>query len=108
MIPSSRVSAVPITTSVNSAPDSARCPGVWLASYVIVAHGNIKRDDCHRQAVKPRGPPVSKADRTNSVPSTLTTIPLVDPHARSTDPSIGDLIKDATTQMSTLVRAEVE
>ncbi|GAB3007838.1 phage holin family protein [Mycobacterium bourgelatii] len=51
---------------------------------------------------------MSKADRTNSVPSTLTTIPLADPHARSADPSIGDLIKDATTQMSTLVRAEVE
>jgi uncharacterized membrane protein YqjE len=51
---------------------------------------------------------VSKADHTNGVPSTLTTIPLADPHARSGEPSIGDLIKDATTQMSTLVRAEVE
>ena len=51
---------------------------------------------------------MSKADPTNGVPSTLTTIPLADPHARSGDPSIGDLIKDATTQMSTLVRAEVE
>jgi uncharacterized membrane protein YqjE len=51
---------------------------------------------------------VSKVDRKNGVPSTLTTIPLADPHARSGEPSIGDLIKDATTQMSTLVRAEVE
>jgi uncharacterized membrane protein YqjE len=51
---------------------------------------------------------VSKADRNNGVPSTLTSIPLADPHARAADPSIGDLIKDATTQMSTLVRAEVE
>jgi uncharacterized membrane protein YqjE len=51
---------------------------------------------------------VSKVDRNNGVPNTLTTIPLTDPHARSGEPSIGDLIKDATTQMSTLVRAEVE
>jgi uncharacterized membrane protein YqjE len=51
---------------------------------------------------------VSKADRNTGVPSTLTTIPLADPHARSADPSIGELIKDATTQVSTLVRAEVE
>ena len=51
---------------------------------------------------------MSKVDRTNGVPSTLTTIPLADPHARAGEPSIGDLIKDATTQMSTLVRAEVE
>jgi hypothetical protein len=33
---------------------------------------------------------------------------LTDPHAKPTEPSIGDLIKDATTQVSTLVRAEVE
>ncbi|WP_144209860.1 phage holin family protein [Mycobacterium tilburgii] len=51
---------------------------------------------------------MSKVDRKNSVPSTLTTIPLADPHARNGEPSIGDLIKDATTQASTLVRAEVE
>jgi hypothetical protein len=51
---------------------------------------------------------VSKADGKNGVPSTLTTIPLTDPHARPAEPSIGDLIKDATTQVSTLVRAEVE
>jgi hypothetical protein len=50
---------------------------------------------------------VSKVDRNNGVPSTLTTIPLADPHARHGEPSIGDLIKDATTQASTLVRAEV-
>ncbi len=51
---------------------------------------------------------MSKDDRNNGVPSTLTTIPLADPHAGPAEPSIGDLIKDATTQMSTLVRAEVE
>jgi hypothetical protein len=51
---------------------------------------------------------VSKVDRKNGVPSTLTTIPLTDPHAGPGEPSIGDLIKDATTQVSTLVRAEVE
>jgi uncharacterized membrane protein YqjE len=54
---------------------------------------------------------VSKVDRNKldqGVPSTLTSIPLADPHAGPADPSIGDLIKDATTQVSTLVRAEVE
>jgi len=51
---------------------------------------------------------VSKVDRKNGVPSTLTTIPLADPHAGPAEPSIGHLIKDATTQVSTLVRAEVE
>src|ERR1700709_129989 len=62
----------------------------------------------------PGGPSVSKSDRKNGnqradgVPSTLTSIPLTDPHALSAEPSIGDLVKDATTQVSTLVRAEVE
>ncbi|OBH88287.1 phage holin family protein [Mycobacterium sp. E2733] len=51
---------------------------------------------------------MSKPDGKNGVPTTLTTIPLTDPHARPAEPSIGDLIKDATTQVSTLVRAEVE
>jgi len=57
---------------------------------------------------------VSKSDRKNGnqradgVPSTLTTIPLTDPHALSAEPSIGELVKDATAQVSTLVRAEVE
>jgi len=51
---------------------------------------------------------VSKADRKNGVPSTLTTIPLTDPHAGPAEPSIGDLIKDATAQVSTLLRAEIE
>ncbi|OBG99470.1 MULTISPECIES: phage holin family protein [unclassified Mycobacterium] len=51
---------------------------------------------------------MSKVDRNNGVPSTLTTIPLADPHARPAEPSIGDLIKDASAQVSTLVRAEVE
>ncbi|MGB8391753.1 phage holin family protein [Mycobacterium sp.] len=51
---------------------------------------------------------MSKVDGKNGVPSTLTTIPLTDPHAKPPEPSIGDLIKDATTQVSTLVRAEVE
>ena len=48
------------------------------------------------------------SDRRNGVPTTVTSIPLVDPHAAKPDPSIGDLVKDATSQVSTLVRAEVE
>ncbi len=47
------------------------------------------------------------SDRRNGVPTTVTSIPLVDPHAPKPDPSIGDLVKDATAQVSTLVRAEV-
>ncbi|MGB5112207.1 MAG: phage holin family protein [Mycobacterium sp.] len=50
----------------------------------------------------------SNGDRKNGVPATVTSIPLVDPHAPKVDPSIGDLVKDATAQVSTLVRAEVE
>jgi uncharacterized membrane protein YqjE len=76
----------------------------------------MNRDD----SAKPGGPSVSKADRKsaesgagiasrkNGVPSTLTTIPLADPHATPGQPSVGDLVKEATTQVSTLVRAEVE
>lgn len=48
-----------------------------------------------------------RTDR-NGVPNTLATIPLADPHALPADPSLGDLVKDATAQISTLVRAEVE
>jgi MFS family permease len=51
---------------------------------------------------------VSNRDRKNGVPTTATSIPLVDPHAMPENPSIGDLVRDATTQVSTLVRAEVE
>ncbi|OFJ53816.1 phage holin family protein [Mycolicibacterium grossiae] len=51
---------------------------------------------------------MSSADRKNGVPTTVASIPLVDPHAPKADPSIGDLVKDATAQVSTLVRAEVE
>lgn len=51
---------------------------------------------------------MSIGDRRNGVPTTVTSIPLVDPHALKPDPSIGELVKDATTQVSTLVRAEVE
>jgi hypothetical protein len=51
---------------------------------------------------------MSNGDRRNGVPTTITSIPLVDPHAVPGDPSIGDLVKDATAQVSTLVRAEVE
>ncbi|WP_099040879.1 phage holin family protein [Mycobacterium neglectum] len=50
---------------------------------------------------------MSVSDRRNGVPTTVTSIPLVDPHAPKPDPSIGDLVKDATAQVSTLVRAEV-
>ena len=59
-------------------------------------------------ASKSGGPSVSSGDRKNGVPTTVTSIPLVDPHAPKPDPSIGDLVKDATAQVSTLVRAEVE
>ncbi|OBK79356.1 phage holin family protein [Mycobacterium sp. 1164985.4] len=48
------------------------------------------------------------SDRRNGAPTTVTSIPLIDPHAPKADPSIGDLVKDATAQVSTLVRAEVE
>lgn len=51
---------------------------------------------------------MSNGDPTTGVPSTVTSIPLVDPHALSADPSIGELVKNATSQVSTLVRAEVE
>jgi uncharacterized membrane protein YqjE len=51
---------------------------------------------------------VSNGDRKSGVPTTVTSIPLVDPHAPKPDPSVGELVKDATSQMSTLVRAEVE
>jgi len=51
---------------------------------------------------------VSNRDRTTGVPASVTSIPLVDPSAVSPDPSIGELVRDATAQMSTLVRAEVE
>ena len=47
-------------------------------------------------------------DRKNGVPNTAASIPLVDPNAMPPNPSIGDLVKDATAQVSTLVRAEVE
>src|ERR1044072_8047321 len=50
----------------------------------------------------------SVSDRRDGVPTTLASIPLVDPHAPNENPSIGDLVKDATAQVSTLVRAEVE
>ena len=43
----------------------------------------------------------------SGVPNTITSIPLSDPHELPADPSIGALVKDATTQVSTLVRAEV-
>ncbi len=51
---------------------------------------------------------MSNGNRKNGVPTTITSIPLTDPHAVPANPSIGDLVKDATSQVSTLVRAEVE
>ena len=51
---------------------------------------------------------MSSGDRKNGVPATVTSIPLIDPHAPKADPSLGDLVKDTTAQISTLVRAEVE
>jgi uncharacterized membrane protein YqjE len=51
---------------------------------------------------------VSSGDRKNGVPATVTSIPLIDAHASKAEPSIGDLVKDTSAQISTLVRAEVE
>jgi uncharacterized membrane protein YqjE len=51
---------------------------------------------------------VSNRDHKTGVPDTVTSIPLADPHAGGASASIGELVRDATTQMSTLVRAEVE
>jgi len=51
---------------------------------------------------------VTDRDRRTGVPASVTSIPLADPHAVPADPSIGELVRDATTQVSTLVRAEVE
>jgi uncharacterized membrane protein YqjE len=51
---------------------------------------------------------VANGDRKNGVPNTITSIPLTDPHALPANPSVGDLVKEATSQVSTLVRAEVE
>ncbi|ADG80497.1 Phage holin family protein OS=Tsukamurella paurometabola (strain ATCC 8368 / DSM / CCUG 35730/ CIP 100753 / JCM 10117 / KCTC 9821 / NBRC 16120 / NCIMB 702349 / NCTC 13040) OX=521096 GN=Tpau_3925 PE=4 SV=1 [Tsukamurella paurometabola] len=46
---------------------------------------------------------------TTGTPQTLSAIPLTDPNVTSTgDPTIGSLVRDATTQVSSLVRAEVE
>ena len=36
---------------------------------------------------------MSTGDRKNGVPTTVTSIPLVDPHAPTPDPSIGELVK---------------
>ncbi|MCW1959927.1 MAG: phage holin family protein, partial [Mycobacterium sp.] len=51
---------------------------------------------------------MSNRDRKNGVPDTAASIPLLDPHAMPANPSIGELVRDATTQVSTLMRAEVE
>lgn len=47
-----------------------------------------------------------KSNRTPGAPSTITSIPLSDAHPNG--PSVGELVKDATVQISTLVRAEIE
>ncbi len=51
---------------------------------------------------------MSKPDRNSGVPATVASIPLIDPHQLTPDASIGDLVREASTQVSTLVRAEVE
>jgi len=51
---------------------------------------------------------VTNRDRKDGVPDTVTSIPLADPHAVPENASIGELVRDATAQVSTLVRAEVE
>ncbi|TWS21346.1 phage holin family protein [Tsukamurella asaccharolytica] len=46
---------------------------------------------------------------TSGTPRTLSAIPLTDPNVTASgDPTIGSLVRDATTQVSSLVRAEVE
>ncbi|WP_019201850.1 phage holin family protein [Tsukamurella sp. 1534] len=46
---------------------------------------------------------------TTGTPKTLSAIPLTDPNVTSTgEPSIGSLVRDASAQVSSLVRAEVE
>ena len=51
---------------------------------------------------------MSKVDRKNGVPTTLTTIPLADPHAGPPSRRSAIWSKTRPAQMSTLVRAEVE
>lgn len=51
---------------------------------------------------------MTNRDRKTGVPASVTSIPLVDPHAIPDNPSIGELVRDATSQVSTLVRAEME
>lgn len=46
---------------------------------------------------------------TGGTPRTLSAIPLSDPNVTASgDPTIGSLVRDASTQVSSLVRAEVE
>ncbi|CAM3544997.1 phage holin family protein [Tsukamurella ocularis] len=46
---------------------------------------------------------------TGGTPRTLSAIPLTDPNVTASgDPTIGSLVRDASTQVSSLVRAEVE
>lgn len=46
---------------------------------------------------------------TTGTPRTLSAIPLTDPNVTSTgEPTIGSLVRDASNQVSSLVRAEVE
>ena len=66
-------------------------------------HGNMNRDQTDRGRTT-----VSYRDHNTGVPDTVTSIPLTDPHAAGANASIGELVRDATTQVSTLVRAEVE
>ncbi|GAB3130459.1 phage holin family protein [Tsukamurella serpentis] len=46
---------------------------------------------------------------TTGTPQTLSAIPLTDPNVTASgDPTLGSLVRDASTQVSSLVRAEVE
>jgi len=50
---------------------------------------------------------VSNGDRKSGVPTTVTSIPLVDPHAPKPDPSIGDLVKHVIScQSATIAHLE--
>ena len=47
---------------------------------------------------------MSNGDRKNGpVPATVTSIPLVDPHAPKADPSIGDLVKETISEQKFLI-----
>src|ERR1700756_527510 len=90
---------LPKTTSVTCVSHSRRAG--WLARRRVATYPSTGE-------ATGEGKYVSNGDCRNGVPNTITSIPLTDPNILPADPSIGDLVKEATTQVSTLVRAEVD